>query len=326
MQEHLEIIKYKIKFTLEDIENIYHELKQEEIKFSEIAKRLELTYSASSVDDTDINSIINQIKSNIQRINEQMQEGNLENIDKANNILQELEKIKQDTTIKTDYIKELKETLIKNLDEKIQKLITDSKISRLEKQKEQIENEKVSLIGKLVGKGKLKQAKLENLDLRIQMFMLGEQSDKAEISLEDSLSDLYAYTKNDLGNKLTPEIEQFLEILEANSGLKEMINQQNLEMQTDKKISERQTPGYLIPVGEKNKKSSNRQQVDVLQMQNNEMNRQILNSRARTVTRQNCISELSTQNKILSKFQSMLNEINLSTKTEQQQIIEQEQG
>lgn len=326
MQEHLEIIKYKIKFTLEDIENIYHELKQEEIKFSEIAKRLELTYSASSVDDTDINSIINQIKSNIQRINEQMQEGNLENIDKANNILQELEKIKQDTTIKTDYIKELKETLIKNLDEKIQKLITDSKISRLEKQKEQIENEKVSLIGKLVGKGKLKQAKLENLDLRIQMFMLGEQSDKAEISLEDSLSDLYAYTKNDLGNKLTPEIEQFLEILEANSGLKEMINQQNLEMQTDKKISERQTPGYLIPVGEKNKKSSNRQQVDVLQMQNNEMNRQILNSRARTVTRQNCISELSTQNKILSKFQSMLNEINLSTKTEQQPIIEQEQG
>lgn len=326
MQEHLEIIKYKIKFTLEDIENIYHELKQEEIKFLEIAKRLELTYSASSVEDTDINSIINQIKSNIQRINEQMQEGNLENIDKANSILQELEKIKQDTTIKTDYIKELKETLIKSLDRRIQKLITDSRILKLEEEKKQVENKKISLIGKLTGKGKLKQARLDNIDLKMQTLMLAEQSDKTEVSLEDSLSDLYAYTKYDLENKLTLEIEQFLEILETDSELKEMINQQNLETQTDKKISERQSPGYLIPVGEKSKRSSNREQIDILQMQNSEMNRQILNSRARTITRQNSLSELSPQDKILSKFQIMLNEVNLSTKTEQQPIIEQEQG
>ncbi|MCI8700291.1 MAG: hypothetical protein HFJ47_02990 [Clostridia bacterium] len=326
MQELLEIIKYKIRFTLEDIEKIYNELKQEEIRFSEIAKKLELNYSASSIDDTDIKRIINQIKANMQKINEQTQESNvLEDENKLNSILQGLEEIKQDTTIKTGYIREVKERFTRSLQDRVEMLIRDSKLARLEEEKQQVENEKISLIGKIVGKGKLKQVKLDNIELKIQILMLGEQGEEIEKSLEDILAELKAYIKCDLEDKTTVEIQQFLELVETDTQLKEIINEQTLKTKIDEKVNERQTSGYLMPIGEKNK-TSNRQQIDILQIQNNEMNRQILNSRARIVTRQNTLSDLPIQNKVLSKFQSMLSPINIATQEEQHSIsnIEQE--
>lgn len=326
MQELLEIIKYKIRFTLEDIEKIYNELKQEEIRFSKIAKKLELNYSASSIDDTDIKRIINQIKANMQKINEQTQESNvLEDENKLNSILQGLEEIKQDTTIKTGYIREVKERFTRSLQDRVEMLIRDSKLARLEEEKQQVENEKISLIGKIVGKGKLKQVKLDNIELKIQILMLGEQGEEIEKSLEDILAELKAYIKCDLEDKTTVEIQQFLELVETDTQLKEIINEQTLKTKIDEKVNERQTSGYLMPIGEKNK-TSNRQQIDILQIQNNEMNRQILNSRARIVTRQNTLSDLPIQNKVLSKFQSMLSPINIATQEEQHSIsnIEQE--
>ena len=58
------------------------------------------------------------------------------------------------------------------------------------------------------------------------------------------------------------------------------------------------------------------------------MNRQIQNNRARTITRQNDLSSISiNSNTALNRFQSIVNEINLSTQTRetrQQQRAEQE--
>lgn len=72
----------------------------------------------------------------------------------------------------------------------------------------------------------------------------------------------------------------------------------------------------------------NRHQANMLQLQNNELSRQIQNNRARTVTRQNDFSSIAiNSNNPLNRFQSIVNEINLSTQTretKQQQRTEQE--
>ena len=98
-------------------------------------------------------------------------------------------------------------------------------------------------------------------------------------------------------------------------------------MQFEQKVNDRQNAGQLIPIGE-NRRISNRHQAKILQVQNNEMNRQIQNNRARTVTRQNDLSSISiNNNSALNRFQGIVNEINLSTQTmetRQQQRIEQE--
>lgn len=60
----------------ESVKSTYYELKQEEIKFSEIAKKLGLSYSITKTDDTNIYSSIEQIKNNMQRITGQVQKEN----------------------------------------------------------------------------------------------------------------------------------------------------------------------------------------------------------------------------------------------------------
>lgn len=106
-----------------------------------------------------------------------------------------------------------------------------------------------------------------------------------------------------------------------------MIDQQQLMQQFNEKVNDRQNEVQLIAVDE-NGRISNRHQANMLQIQNNEINRQIQNNRARTVTRQNGLSSISINpSSSLNRFQNMVNEINLSTQTRdtrQQQRAEQE--
>lgn len=311
----------------DSVENTYNELKQEEIKFSGLATKLGLTYSITRTDDTNIYSSIQQIKSNMQRISEQiMKVDDPAKLDKVSGILQELDSLAQDGTIKSEHSAELRETFERSFDAKVQELIKNSKISMLEHERGQVEQEKISIIGKLLGKGKLKQAKLDNIDLKIKLLMTEPTSDKMSYSLEDSLSDLYTYSHCELGKKLTPEMQQFLAIIKSDPQLKEMIDQQRLKMQYEQKVNDRQKAGQLIPVDER--RMSNRQQANILQVQNSEMSRQVQNNRARIATRQNNLSSISMNRESpLNRFQSIVNEINLSTQTKdtrQQQRAEQE--
>lgn len=156
----------------DSVETTYYELKQEEIKFSGMARRLGLSYSITRTDDTNIHSSIEQIKSNMQRISEQIQKvDDLTKLDKVSEVLQELEGLTKDGTIRAEYSTELKETFEKSFDNKVQDLIRSSKMSRLEQERGQVESEKISIIGKLLGKGRLKQAKLDNIDLKMQLLM-----------------------------------------------------------------------------------------------------------------------------------------------------------
>lgn len=310
------------------VETTYYELKQEEIKFSGLARKLGLSYSITRTDDINIYSSIQQIKSNMQRISEQVMKVDAPaKLDKVSGVLQDLDSLTQDGTIKIEHSAELRATFEKSLDAKVQDLIRNSKISRLEQERGRVEKEKVSIIGKILGKGKLKQAKLDNIDLKMKLLMTEPQSDKTSYGIEDSLSDLYTYSHCELGRHLTPEMQEFLGIIKSDPQLKEMIDQQKLKRQYEQKVSDRQNIGQLIPADE-NKRISNRQQADILQIQNSEMSRQIQKNRARIATRQNNLSSISiNNNNSLNRFQDMVNEINLSTQTietRQQQKAEQD--
>lgn len=312
----------------DSVETTYYELKQEEIKFSSLARKLGLDYSITKTDDTNIRSSIEQIKSNMQRIGEQVQRiDDPTKLDKVSGILSELENLTQDGSITKEHSTMLRETFEKSFDSKVQDLIRNSKLSMLEQERGQVESEKISLIGRIMGKGRLKQAKLDNIDLKRQLLMTDGKEEKGTYSLEDSLSDLYTYSHCELGRKLTPEMQQFLVVLKADPQLKQMINQQSLRLQYEQKVNDRQNAGQLVPIDE-NKRVSNRHQANILQVQNNEMNRQIQNNRARTVTKQNNLSSISVNaDSPLNRFQNILNEINLSTQTRetrQQQRAEQE--
>ena len=122
-------------------------------------------------------------------------------------------------------------------------------------------------------------------------------------------------------------MKEFLSVVKTDPQLRQMIDQQQLKQQFNDKVNNRQTEVQLVPI-DNDRRISNRHMADMLQLQNNEMSRQIQNNRATTIIRQNDLSSVSiNKNSALNRFQNMVNEINLSTQTRetrQQQRAEQE--
>lgn len=314
-----EDIENKTQIIPNNVETTYYQLEEEENKFSNLAEELGLNYSIIKTNDTDIYSNIIEIKSNMKNISKKVQKvQDTVKLDKVIDVLQEVENLAQDRTIKKEHSVELKETFEKSFDNKVQDLIRSSKISKLQQERGQVEREKVSLFAKIMGKEKLKQARISNIDLKMQLLELEleNQTGKTQFSLEDSLSDLYAYFEYELGRKIEPEMKQSLEAIQNNLELKQMIDKENIKLQIEQKVNSIKNIGKLVPIKE-NKKVSNRQQADILQVQNSEINREIQNTRARTLTRQNILSTVQNSKSALSKFQNIVDEINSSTHIEE---------
>ncbi len=141
------------------------------------------------------------------------------------------------------------------------------------------------------------------------------------------MSDLYAYSQCELNGKFTTEMQQLLNVIIKDSQLITMIDQQKLRQLINSKVNSRQNETQLVLL-DNNKKINNKHRTNILQIQNNELNRQIQNNRSIAITKKNNFSYVSiNQNSALNKFQSIVKEINLSTKineTNQQQKEDQE--
>ena len=122
-------------------------------------------------------------------------------------------------------------------------------------------------------------------------------------------------------------MKEFLSVVKTDQKLWQMIDQQQLEQQFNDKVNNRQNEAQLVPI-DNDRKISNRYMAGMLQLQNNEMSRQIQDNRATTITKQNDLSSVSiNENSALNRFQNMVNKINLSTQTietRQQQREKQE--
>lgn len=322
----MEHVHQQIKNIIEYLEKTYYELKQEEMKFSKLANKLTLNCSIIAIDDTNIHLSIEQLKRNIQKLVEQIQEiDNIEELQKISGVLQELENLIQEEKIKNNYSMELKEEFARSFDNKVQELIINSRISKLKEQKEEVENEKVTFIGRIVGKEKLKQAKLDNINLKMQLLMLDNKKNKISYSLEETLSDLYTYSQCENKNKLTTEVNQFLEIVKEDLELKEIIEQEQLNSKVHEKVNSIQSEIQLIPTND-NGRISNRYQANILELQNNDINRQIQNNRARAIIKQNDLLNSSiNSNSSLNKFQNIISQINLKVQLKDTRIVEKEE-
>lgn len=301
-KEHME---QQAKSIIDTVEATYYELKQEQDKFSALAKKLEINYIVTKIEDTSIKSVIEQIKRNIEKI---------DNPEKISEILQEIENLTtKDETIKSEYSVELKEAFARSFDAKVQELIRNSKILKLEGEMAEIESEKVSIIGKLMGKEKLKQAKIDNINLKMQLLISEAKKNKLDFSLEDSLSDLCTYSKCEVEENLIVDINEFVKKVETEPELQKMIDEEKLKDKYNQKVDSAQSEIQLIPLND-NGKVSNRYQANILQLQNSDMNRQIQNNRARTIIKQNDLEGISIKsNSSLNKFQNVVNKINSLT-------------
>ena len=323
LDENKKKINEQVDLITENIETTYYKLKSEEARVMDIANSTNITLNIDKMNDDIINASINSIKENIikthKKINSAEKIDDLKNI---NELSKDLNKIIDSKNIVEGYSNEMESIFKTCFNKEIQKLITDSKLKKLEKQRLEIEQEKCSFFSKLLGKAKLKQAKLDNINLKKQLILSESQYiNKSYYYLEDGLSEVYTYLKEETDETCLSDIRLFLRNIEQNSQIKNMINQDKLNNLVKEKMEQKRNLPQLVLSKEKRKLFS-KAQINLMEEKNNELKRVIQITRANSLKLQNTgmipiLGNIKTT-KSISKFCNNLNEINNTLKYQNQ--------
>lgn len=285
----------------------YEELKQEEKDLADFAQTLGLSYSTTQIADTDIPQSINQIQENMNIICQKIQQ--IDDIEQLNGIGISLEKLEGLTQNgKNSEISQAKESFQKSFNKKIKDLIKDSKISNLKEEKQQVESQKIGILGRLLGKNKLKQVKLDNIDLKMDLMSKEEVGEK--VTLEESLAELYAYSQNELGKKMTPEMRTFLEAIRSTPQLVGMIDKEKLKQLVEEKV-QAQTQ---LPTVIGNERQTTRSDIKRLQEENEKLGEQIKQQTYARDGKRKFDETIQVTSSSLSSFQTILSQTLTQTK------------
>ena len=314
-------VNEQLDLIVENIETTYYKLKTEEAKFMDLANSSNIVLNIDKMKDDGINANINSIKESIIKIHKKVSglEKN-EELKNINELSKDLNKTIDSKNIIKGYSDEMENIFKTCFNKEIQKLITDSKLKKLEAQRVEIEKEKCSFFSKLIGKAKLKQAKLDNINLKKQLILSESQYiNKSYYYLEDGLSEIYTYLKEENDESCLSDIRLFLRNIESNSQIKSMIDQNKLNSLVKEKMQQKRNLPQLVLSKEKRRLFS-KAQINLMEEKNNELKRVIQITRANSLKLQNTgmipiLGNIKTT-KSLNKFCNNLNEINNSLKSQ----------
>ena len=185
----------------------YSYAQTEENKFIKLAKYLGLNYKCDGIDRTHISAIINQLENKSETMTQNMYKvTDSEKVEDIRNGVEDIEDLVSKTceTTKNTYSQELKSEFISSYEAKIQQLITGSKIEKLKAEKSAIANKRVSIIGKLLGKEKLKMAQLEKFNKKMEIQRLRTYA--------RGFRDFSTAEEKGI---MTTEMEEFIKLLES---------------------------------------------------------------------------------------------------------------
>lgn len=314
-------INERFDYVIENIEKTYYKLKTDEAKFMDLANSSNITLNIDKMNDEGIIANINSIKESIINVHNKINKINkIEDLNDMNELSKDLNKVIDSKNVIQGYSDEMERIFKTCFNKEIQKIITDSKLKKLENQRIEIEQEKCSFFSKLLGKAKLKQAKLDNINLKKQLILSESQYiNKSYYYLEDGLSEIYTYLKEETDESCLSDIRLFLRNIESNSQIKNMIDQDKLNSLVKEKMQQKRNLPQLVLSKEKHRLFS-KAQINLMEEKNNELKRVIQITRANSLKLQNTgmipiLGNIKTT-KSLNKFCNNLNEINNSLKSQ----------
>lgn len=288
LEEAKNLARDQLKCIIDNIEMTYYKLKTEESKIWDLANSTSVELNIDKINDNAINVNINSIKENIFTLKKEIEdEDSFDVINALNDTINDLKALSNDKDNINQYCEEMKSIFIVCFNKNVKKMITDSKLKKLDKQRKEIENEKCSFFSKLIGKAKLKQAKLDNISLKEQLILTESQfSSNSYTTLEDGLSDIYAYVRTEEDTSCLSELNIYLKDIETNAKINEMVDQKRLNKKVKEKI-EQQRNLPQIALSREKKHFFSKAQINLVQEKNNELKRVIQINRANSLKLQN---------------------------------------
>lgn len=309
-----EPIKEQITNILKEVEETYRKLKETENKYLTLIKDLEIFCPILTISQTEIPNEIKQIKENNEKkqkkkVTQKKSETEEENIHILKNLL--------DKQLEIQYEEEMKKVFQKAFAKKIQKLIKESQLEKLKQEKEEIEKEEITFLGKVSGDKKIKTERLMIIDLKEKLIINQEKTKKQNVIIEESLSDIYTYAFPSLKRYLSRELLEFVAIAKNNTTLQEMLNQEELKNLIEKKVQKEIEEHEKVKEKEADMQNAKnkREIMQLLEQEKGRTNRKIQSLRAKGLIIQNTEKEDLEKEKFsseaLKEFQNILKKWNI---------------
>lgn len=312
-----EPIKEEITKILKEVEGTYLKLKETENKYLTLIKDLEIFCPILTISQTEIPNEIEQIKENNekkQKKKETQKKSETEKEEEENiHILKNL----LDKQLEIQYEEEMKKTFQKAFAKKIQQLIKESQLEKLKQEKEEIEKEEITFLGKISGDKKIKTERLMIIDLKEKLIINQEKTKKQNVIIEESLSDIYTYAFPSLKRNLSRELLEFVAIAKNNTTLQEMLNQEELKKLIEKKVQKEIEEYEKVKEKEADMENAKnkREIMQLLEQEKGKTNRKIQSLRAKGLIIQNTEKEDLEKEQFsieaLKEFQNILKKWNI---------------
>ncbi len=205
-----------IKSLSNQITRTYRGVLKNERHFKEKAKSLGVPYSKNTF-NTGIPNQVDRIQNTIKHIQKIIEDANSTENDGLETDMKKL--IPMINGIKFSMISAttLEETvqlhenqseneIKRNLYNKVQKTIQEAKIKKYRNCRDEESQKKVGLLGKLMGKEEIKNEKVNQMNLKIQLAEAAQPEEQENYSVKDMLVDLWVCAKTEFDGYLTPEM------------------------------------------------------------------------------------------------------------------------
>lgn len=178
------------------------------------------------------------------------------------------------------YSVQAEDTIKRDLYFKMDDLMKKTKLTLLQQQSIRIKDEKASIFDGITGKSQLRQMRLQNIDLQMQLISRTKPEAKSYYSIHDMLAEMYAFSQTELGGNYTPEIGKLYNAMrrEFRTTSGNPISDGDIQQRAKPKIEEHQRQNLpAVPKKGFRLFGKIKGEMEYLQVQNSQLQTQVSN-------------------------------------------------
>ena len=314
----------------------YNEFVHTDEKAKGLAKQLGIEYTRT-IKSTNARQLVEQIQANLQ---ETVSKTNGVNLDE-NASIEEAQKIASEVLERVDGVsyavevaqnlpelvdlnkKQVEEEIKRRVYDRVQSVIQQARVQKYTAEKESIQGENIGFLGKLFGKEQLREKRLENLDLKIELAQRNVLPENDEYSIRQMLVDMHICASTELGGEFTPEMQELYQAIMDTYGEKnkDILSERNIRRLVSQRQASNQTTAEL-PVVRGNRPrifGKTKVQTNMVELENQSLKQKLLRLRTTNSLRTGRV-KLEQEPDAISLLEQRLKGIAVNTQERDKQV------
>lgn len=303
-----------------------------------LAKQLGIEYT-KSINGTTARQLVEQIQANLQEttsrvsgvtVDENTTLEDAQNV--ASEVLSRLDGVSYGIEITQRFPElvslnksQIEDEIKRNVYDKVQTVLQEARIQKYTAERESIQGESIGLLGKLFGKEKLRERRLENIDLKIELAQKSAYPEKEAYSVRQMLVDMHICANSELGGEFTPEMQELYQAIMDTYGAKnkDIFSERNIRQlvsERQRQASNQATAELPVVQGNRTKMfGKTKAQTNMVALENQGLKQKLLRLRTSNSLRTGRVQQ-SQEADAISLLEQRLKDIAVNTQEKDRQV------